>query len=471
MKVMDRGLNYFENRTFDEIRVGDSASLKRTLSKPDIELFAVMSGDVNPTHLDEEFAKSDAFHKVVAHGMWGGALISAVLGTQLPGAGTVYVRQDLRFRRPVGVGETLTVTVTATAKDESTHRITFDCQCVNQDGVPVISGTAEVIAPTEKIRYPQVALPTIRFQRDFVHHKQLRDAAKGLEPIVTAVVHPCDSESLLGAIEAARSNLIVPVFVGPESKIRAVAATAEIDISPYSLVPAAHSHDAAEKAVALIRAGKAEVLMKGSLHTDELMTEVLRKDNGLRTSRRMSHVFIMDVPSYPRLLFITDAAINIDPTLIEKRDIVQNAIELAHALGVPAPKVAILSAVETVNADLRSTVDAAALCKMADRGQITGGILDGPLAFDNAVSQFAARTKGIVSPVAGNADILVVPDLESGNMLAKQLQYLAESQAAGVVLGARVPIILTSRADTALTRMTSAAVALLLVRRRRAVPQ
>ncbi len=301
----------------------------------------------------------------------GGALISAVLGTQLPGPGTVYVRQDLRFRRPVGLGETLTVTVTATAKDESTHRITFDCQCVNQDGAPVIAGTAEVIAPTEKIRHPQVALPTVRFQRDFVHHKQLLDAAKGLEPIVTAVAHPCDAESLIGAIEAARSNLIVPVLVGPENKIRAIASAAEIDISPYSLVPAAHSHDAAEKAVALIRADKAEVLMKGSLHTDELMAEVLRKDNGLRIGRRMSHVFnvfIMDVPTYPRLLFITDAAINIDPTLMEKRDIVQNAIDFAHALGVPTPKVAILSAVETVNADLRSTVDAAALCKMADRG-------------------------------------------------------------------------------------------------------
>ena len=270
---------------------------------------------------------------------------------------------------------------------------------------------------------------------------------------MTAVAHPCDAESLIGAIEAARSNLIVPVLVGLENKIRAIASAAEIDISPYSLVPAAHSHDAAEKAVALIRADKAEVLMKGSLHTDELMAEMLRKDNVLRTGRRMSHVFIMDVPTYPRLLFITDAAINIDPTLMEKRDLVQNAIDLAHALGVPTPKVAILSAVETVNADLRSTVDAAALCKMADRGQITGGILDGPFAFDNAVSQAAARTKGIASPVAGNADILVVPDLESGNMLAKQLQYLAESQAAGIVLGARVPIILTSRADAVPTRL------------------
>jgi phosphate acetyltransferase/phosphate butyryltransferase len=462
-------MQYVENRTFGEIRVGDSASLKRTLTRPDIELFAVMSGDVNPTHLDEAFAKGDVFHKLVGHGMWGGALISAVLGTQLPGPGTVYVRQDLRFRRPVGLGETLTVTVTAAAKDEATHQVSFDCQCVNQDGVPVISGMAEVIAPTEKIRLSRVALPSVRFQREFMRHKRLLDAAKGLAPAVTAVAHPCDAESLGGAVEAAKANLIVPILVGPEIKIRSAAAAAGIDLSPYALIPAGHSRDAAEKSVALIRGGKAEVLMKGSLHTDELMAEVVRKDGGLRTSRRMSHVFVMDVPSYPRLLFITDAAVNIDPTLVEKRDIVQNAIELAHALGVPAPKIAVLSAMETVNPGLRSTTDAAALCKMADRGQILGGILDGPLAFDNAVSEIAARTKGISSPVAGCADILVVPDLVSGNMLAKQLQYLAESQAAGIVLGARAPIILTSRADTALTRMTSAAVALLLARHHRVV--
>lgn len=464
-------MQYFENRTFDEIRIGDSASLARTLSRPDIELFAVMSGDVNPTHMDEDFARNDVFRKVVAHRMWGGALISGVLGTLLPGPGTIYVRQDLRFLGSVGVGDTLTVTVTATAKDEATRQITFDCRCVNQAGAAVTAGTAEVIAPAEKIRHPQVMLPTVHLHREFLHQKKLLAAAEGLAPAVAAVAHPCDPESLSGAIAAAKANLIVPLLVGPEAKIRAAAAAANIDLSPYTILPAAHSHDAAEKAVASIRAGKAEILIKGSLHTDELMAEVVRKESGLRTSRRMSHVFVMDVPSYPRPLLITDAAINIDPTLAEKRDVVQNAIDLAHALGMPAPRVAILSAVESVNPDLRSTTDAASLCKMAERGQITGGILDGPLAFDNAVSPTAARAKGIASPVAGNADILVVPDLESGNMLAKQLQYLAESQAAGVVLGARVPIVLTSRADSALTRMTSTAVALLLARNQRTVLQ
>lgn len=464
-------MQYFENRIFDEIRVGDSASLARTLSRPDIELFAVMSGDVNPTHMDEDFARNDVFRKVVAHRMWGGALISGVLGTLLPGPGTIYVRQDLRFLGSVGVGDTLTVTVTATAKDEATRQITFDCRCVNQAGAAVTAGTAEVIAPAEKIRHPQVTLPTVHLHREFLHHKKLLAAAEGLAPAAAAVAHPCDPESLSGAIAAAKANLIVPLLVGPEAKIRAAAAAANIDLSPYTILPAAHSHDAAEKAVASIRAGKAEILIKGSLHTDELMAEVVRKESGLRTSRRMSHVFVMDVPSYPRPLLITDAAINIDPTLAEKRDIVQNAIDLAHALGMPAPRVALLSAVESVNPDLRSTTDAASLCKMAERGQITGGVLDGPLAFDNAVSPAAARAKGIASPVAGNADILVVPDLESGNMLAKQLQYLAESQAAGVVLGARVPIVLTSRADSALTRMTSTAVALLLARNQRTVLQ
>jgi len=251
---------------------------------------------------------------------------------------------------------------------------------------------------------------------------------------------------------------------------QAAAAAEGIDLSPYELVPTAHSHEAAAHAVALARAGKVEALMKGSLHTDELMHEVVARDIGLCTARRMSHVFVMDVPNYPRLLFLTDAAINIYPDLDDKRDIVQNAIDLAHALGIETPKVAVLSAVETVTHKLRSTLEAAALCKMADRGQITGALVDGPLAFDNAVSEEAARAKGIVSPVAGRADILVVPDLESGNMLAKQLEYLAEAQGAGVVLGARVPIALTSRADNPLGRIASCALALLLARQQSPVP-
>jgi phosphate acetyltransferase/phosphate butyryltransferase len=290
--------------------------------------------------------------------------------------------------------------------------------------------------------------------------------AAGLAPLRTAVVHPVDAPSLLGAIEAARAGLIVPVLVGPEARIRATAAQAGVDLAAYEIIATEHSHAAAEAAVALARAGRVEALMKGALHTDELLHAVLDRALGLRTARRLSHVFVIDTPGYPKPLFVTDAAINLYPSLTDKRDIVQNAIDLAHALGLPEPKVAILSAVETVNESIRSTVDAAALCKMADRGQITGALLDGPLAFDNAVSAEAAATKGIVSRVAGSADILVVPDVEAGNMLAKQLEYLAGAEIAGVVLGARVPIVLTSRADQTPARLASCAIALLMARQR-----
>jgi phosphotransacetylase len=271
----------------------------------------------------------------------------------------------------------------------------------------------------------------------------------------------------MGAIESAKRGLIVPILVGPAAKIHAAAALANIDLMPYRIVSTPHSHAAAERAVAMARTGEVEALMKGSLHTDELMEAVVPSTTGLRTERRISHVFVMDVPAYPRTLMITDAAVNIAPDLACKADICQNAIDLAHVLGNEVPKVAILSAAETVNPKIESTLHAAALCKMADRGQITGGVLDGPLAFDNAVSPEAARTKGIVSPVAGVADILLVPDLESGNMMAKQLTYLAGADSAGIVLGARVPIVLTSRADNVRTRLASAAVLKLVAHHRR----
>ena len=458
-----------ENRTFDELKPGDTASLVRTLTYKDIEVFAILSGDVNPTHVDESFAKSDTFHNVVAHGMWSGALISAVLGTELPGPGTIYVDQSLHFHRPVRLGDTITVTVKVTNKIEETHRVIFDCRASNQRGEEVITGTADVIAPTEKISRPRVVLPEIELRQKGRRYERLIEMTRGLDPIRTAVVHPVDTPSLLGAVEAARAKLIVPVLVGPEAKIRGAAAQAQLDLAPYEIVPTEHSDAAAVKAVAMARAGKVEALMKGALHTDELMHAVVDVDRGLRTARRISHVFAIDAPGYPRPLFITDAAINVYPTLADKRDIIQNAIDLVHALGIAEPRVAILSAVETVTEKIKSTLDAAALCKMADRGQITGGILDGPLAFDNAVSAEAAKTKGIISPVAGRADIFVVPDLEAGNMLAKQLEYLAEAQIAGIVLGASVPIILTSRADKTLARLGSCAIALLLARHKAGV--
>ena len=292
-------------------------------------------------------------------------------------------------------------------------------------------------------------------------YDRLIAAAKKLKPIATAIAHPCDETSLKGAIEAAEAGLIKPILVGPRAKIAAVAKEHSLDLDKIEIVDVPHSNAAAEKAVELVRTGKADLLMKGSLHTDEVLAEVVKRETGLRTGRRISHVFVMDVPGHAQTLFITDAAVNIAPDLEAKRDIIQNAIDLFTQVGLGTPRVAILSAVETVTSKIPSTIEAAALCKMADRGQITGGELDGPLAFDNAISPEAARIKGIKSPVAGQAQILVVPDLEAGNMLAKNLSFLSQADAAGIVLGARVPIILTSRADNVRTRMASCAVAAL----------
>jgi phosphate acetyltransferase len=298
-------------------------------------------------------------------------------------------------------------------------------------------------------------------------YERLLERCKLLAPTLTAVAHPCDETSLRGAVEAADIGLLTPILVGPRAKIQAVAKQSGIDISRYDLVDTPHSQAAAEAAVRFVREGKAEMLMKGSLHTDELMGAVVARDTGLRTARRISHCFVMDVPALEQAIIITDAAVNIFPTLEDKVHIIQNAIDLAHALGNSQPKVAILSAMEKVNPKMQSTIEAAALCKMADRGQITGGTLDGPLALDNAINVSAAKIKKIESPVAGRADILVVPDLEAGNMLAKSLSFLADADAAGIVLGARVPIILTSRADSVMTRLASCAVAALVAHARR----
>jgi phosphate acetyltransferase len=298
-------------------------------------------------------------------------------------------------------------------------------------------------------------------------YQRLLELCRQLPAMVAAVAHPCDETSLKGAVEAAELGLLIPILVGPQKKIEALAKKFSIDVSKYQIVDALHSHAAAEVAVQLVREGKAEMLMKGSLHTDELMGAVVARDTGLRTERRISHCFVMDVPTLEQPIIITDAAVNIFPTLEDKVHIIQNAIDLAHALGKPQPKVAILSAMETVNPKVPSTIEAGALCKMADRGQITGGILDGPLALDNAINLTAANIKKIESPVAGQADILVVPDLEAGNMLAKSLSFLADADAAGIVLGARVPIILTSRADSVMTRLASCAVAALVANFRR----
>jgi phosphate acetyltransferase/phosphate butyryltransferase len=457
-------LEVIRNRTFEEIAVGDSASIDRTLTAADIQLFAAMSGDINPTHIDAEFAASTRFHGVIAHGMWGAALISAVLGTRLPGPGTIYLGQTLRFHEPVRVGDTLTIAVTVTSRDETKHRLTIDCSCTNQNGKAVISGEATVIAPTERIERPRGTLPQLRIALaqgdDLV---RLLQYVRPLGKIRMAAVHPCDKVSLSAALDARAAGLIEPVLVGPRARLEAVAHQSDLRIDDVAIEDVSHSHAAAARAVELALKGDVDALMKGSLHTDELMAAVVA--SALRTGRRMSHCFLMQTPAYPRPFIITDAAINIAPTLEEKADIVRNAIDLAHAFGLARPHVAILAAVETVNPHMTATVDAAALCKMADRGQIAGAVVDGPLAFDNAVSAAAARTKGIVSDVAGSADILVVPDLESGNMLAKQLEYLGGAASAGIVVGARVPIVLTSRADSRESRIASCAVALVAARR------
>jgi phosphotransacetylase len=301
-------------------------------------------------------------------------------------------------------------------------------------------------------------------------YEKLLERCAGLEPVPTAVAHPCEATALAGAVEAAKRGLIVPILVGPAVKIRATAESAGIDLGRLEIVDVPHSHAAAARAVELVREGRAEVLMKGSLHTDELMSAVVARE-GLRTSRRVSHAFLMDVPAYHKVLVVTDAAINIAPTLEEKADICRNAIDLCVALGLEAPKVAILAAVETVTTKMPATIDAAALCKMAERGQIKGGRLDGPLGFDNAISRQAAETKGIASEVAGDPDILLAPDLEAGNILAKQLSFLAGADSAGLVLGARVPVILTSRADSVRSRIASCAVAALVAHARRTRPR
>jgi len=465
--TVDKGLEFIENKTYDEIRVGDTASLQRTLTERDIQLFAVMSGDVNPAHVDPEYAKKSLFHEVIAHGLWGGSLISTVLGTLYPGPGTVYIDQSLHFSRPVTLGDTITVSVTVKEKFDRTRHVVLDCKCVNQDGRTVISGLAEVLAPGEKVRLHRTQLPEVRLHDAAQRYRHLIERCKGMAAIGMAVVYPCHAESLGGALSAAEAGLIRPVLIGPKGRIEAAARELGADISAYPIVDVDNGHNAALKAVEMARAGEVRALMKGSLHTDALMGAVVASDTGLRTDRRVSHVYFMDVPAYPKPLLITDAAINIDPDLQSKRDIVQNAIEVAHALGIQTPKVAILAAVETIDPKMRATTDAASLCKMAERGQITGGILDGPLALDNAVSLSAAKTKGIVSAVAGQADILMVPDLESGNILAKQLEYLADAAGAGIVVGARVPIVLTSRADPAPVRVASCAMALLVAEHQR----
>ena len=453
---------FLENRTYDQIRVGDTACLERTVTENDIELFALVSGDVNPAHLDAEFAAKDIFGKPVAHGMWTASLVSAVLGTTLPGPGCIYLGQTIAFTKPVFPGDTVTATVTVLEKQDKKRFVRLETVCTDQDGETVLKGEATVIAPKDSVRVKRKHMPGIRLRRHD-RYDAFIERAKASPTVRAAIVHPCSAVAIQGAVEVRDEDLLDPVLIGPRAKIEAAAAEAGVSLDGFQIIETEHSHAAAEKAVEMAVSGEVAVLVKGSLHTDELLGAVVAPDSGLRTERRISHVYAMDIPAYDKPLIVTDAAVNILPSLDQKRDICQNAVDLMHQLGVEAPLVAVLAAVETVNDSMPATLDAAALTVMAARGQISGARVDGPLAFDNAISMAAAKTKGIVSPVAGQADILLVPDLEAGNMLAKQLIYFADAIAAGLILGARVPIVLTSRADPLTARMASAALARLSV--------
>ncbi len=460
---------FISNKTFDQIKLGDSASIQRTLTLNAIHLFAAVTENANPMHLDKDLVEKESANKIVGHGAWVSSLVSNLLGNELPGPGTLYKGQISHFHLPVEVNDTVEMKITVAKKENAGNLVTFDCIGTNSKNQIVFSGTATVAAPTKSIRVSKSILPEIKMLSR--HHvlEKILEQAKQLPAIRTSVCHPCDKNSLLGAIEAAQNKIIIPVLFGPKDQLHAAAKECGISLNDFECVFTEHYTESAALAVEYCRTGKTEALMKGSLHTDELMHQVMNRETGLRTKRRISHVYVMSVPTYPKPLLITDAAINIYPTLEDKIDICQNAIDLAIGIGINPPRVAILSAVETVHPKITSTLDAAALCKMADRGQIKGGLLDGPLAFDNAVSPEAVKIKKINSQVAGQADILVAPDLEAANMIAKQLDYLAGAATAGIVLGARVPIMLTSRAESAKARLASSALASLAasVRRQR----
>ena len=456
---------FIENRTYDEIKLGESAILTRTLKPQDIQLFAIMSGDVNPAHVDPEYAHSSMFHEVIAHGMWGGALISTVLGTEFPGPGTIYISQTLRFSRPVKVGDTITIKITCKQKFDHNKHIVFDCQCTNQDGLKVISGEAEVLAPTEKVKRERVELPEVTISDRWARYKKLLARATGLPAATAVFAQPVHAESLQSAVTAAESGFLRPVLVGPEKEMREVARQNGINLLRCRLIDVPHARAAVARAVEMARSGEADIIVQGDMTTADFMLRLIGPE-GLRGVRRFSHVLYLDVPTYPRPIIVSDMMLNIEPSLDEKVEIVQNAIDFAHLMGLAEPKVAILAGIDTVTPRMRATLDAAALCKMADRGQITGAVLDGPLGIDNAISIVAARSAALKSAVAGQADVLIAPNLEAGNMLAKQLEHLSDAISGGVVLGGRVPIVLANRNDSIESRVASLVLALLVASRK-----
>ncbi|MFP4045346.1 MAG: bifunctional enoyl-CoA hydratase/phosphate acetyltransferase [Rhodosalinus sp.] len=451
---------HLENRTFDELQVGDSAELKRLCTFDDLLIFANVSGNHNPMHIVDPDGPGP--REPVAPSMFIGSLVSAVLGNILPGAGTLYRRQLLDFSDRAHAGDELLSRVRVTGKNEAEGTVTLATEVRRvADDVVIMRGEAVVEAPREKLSYDDEDLPGLLVQRHR-HFEALMQLAEDLPPLPMAVVVPEEEKALGGALLAAQRGLIEPVLIGARAKIEALAEAGGCDLSGIEILDEPDHAAAARRGVALVREGRAGGLMKGHLHTDVLLRAAMDRDRGLRAGRRLTHVFVMDVPGLSHPLLVTDAAINISPDLSCKMDIVQNAIEVARAIGIDPPRVAVLSSVETVNPALPSSLDAALLSKMADRGQITGGYVEGPLAMDNAVDMGAARTKGLgESQVAGRAEVLVAPNLDAGNMIAKQLTFIAHAEAAGVVAGATAPIVLTSRADDETARLASCAVAAL----------
>lgn len=449
---------HLTNRTFDELQPGDHAELRRLITADDLYVFAAASGNYNPMHLPEADGDGDGRPDGIAPGMFIASLISAVLGTMLPGPGTLYRRQTLDFHDRARAGDELECSVTVTERHED-GSVTLATRITRPaDEAVIVKGEAVVTAPTRKYDRDDIEVPGLIVQRHR-HFEALLDRARALPDLRTAVVAPEEEKSLGGALLAMREKLIVPILIGDPARIRAAAGDESLE--GVEIIDCPDHAEAAARACALVHEGRADAVMKGHLHTDDLLHPMLDKQGGLRIGRRFTHVFVMDVPGQPHPLMVTDAAINIAPDLKTKVDIVQNAIDLAVSLGIETPRVGVLSAVETVNPDIQSSIDAALLAKMADRGQITGGLVDGPLAMDNAVDMGAARTKGLRGEVAGRADILVVPGIDAGNMVAKQLSFISHAEGAGLVLGARVPVILNSRSDSTMSRLASCAVAAL----------
>jgi phosphotransacetylase/acyl dehydratase len=446
------------NKTWDELKVGDTASFKRTVTAKDLYLFAHASGNLNPLHLPSN-ELGNITPASVAPSMWIGSLVSSLLGNILPGPGTLYLEQSFQFVERARLGDVLTVSVRLLDKLVKPH-VLFETSITDQNNRLIATGQAKVSAPTTTVTIDQTDLPGLTLETHD-HFTKLLELTKNRPPMTCAVVCPTDQNSLAGALLARDHNLITPVLIGPESIIRDIAQKHNLQLDGIEIVDVSLDREAARTAVDMVHQGRVRSIMKGNLHSDDLLGQVVKREGGLRGKGRISHAFVLDVPTQPEPIIISDAAINIAPDLVTKVDITQNAIDLARACGMERPRVAILSAVETVNPHIPSSMEAAIIAKMAERGQIKGGLVDGPLAMDNAIDMGAARDKHIESGVAGQAQVLIVPNLEAGNMLAKQLTFVSHAQPAGLVLGARVPVMLTSRADNEQARLFSCVLATL----------